>query len=305
MHNILLVLLGPTGVGKTDISLEIAVRFGVEIISGDSRQFYREMAIGTAVPGEEQLKRIKHHFIKFLSVTDYYSASLFERDVLNLLPELFRKNNVAIMTGGSGMYIDAVCNGIDNIPDVDPSIREKYTRKFNDEGLQSLRASLKLLDPVHYKKVDLKNHKRIMRALEICETTGQPYSSFLKKEKRERDFRIIKLGLERPREELYERINKRVDTMISDGLEAEARSLFDLKNLNALNTVGYKEFFDWFEKKISYEKAVELIKRNSRRYAKRQMTWWNKDKEIIWFNADQKQQIINYIEHEIKEQTSI
>jgi tRNA dimethylallyltransferase len=203
------------------------------------------------------------------------------------------------------MYIDAVCNGIDNIPDVDPSIREKYTRKFNDEGLQSLRASLKLLDPVHYKKVDLKNHKRIMRALEICETTGQPYSSFLKKEKRERDFRIIKLGLERPREELYERINKRVDTMISDGLEAEARSLFDLKNLNALNTVGYKEFFDWFEKKISYEKAVELIKRNSRRYAKRQMTWWNKDKEIIWFNADQKQQIINYIEHEIKEQTSI
>jgi tRNA dimethylallyltransferase len=305
MHNILLVLLGPTGVGKTDISLEIAVRFGVEIISGDSRQFYREMAIGTAVPGEEQLKRIKHHFIKFLSVTDYYSASLFERDVLNLLSELFRKNNVAIMTGGSGMYIDAVCNGIDNIPDVDPSIREKYTRKFNDEGLQSLRASLKLLDPVHYKKVDLKNHKRIMRALEICETTGQPYSSFLKKEKRERDFRIIKLGLERPREELYERINKRVDTMISDGLEAEARSLFDLKNLNALNTVGYKEFFDWFEKKISYEKAVELIKRNSRRYAKRQMTWWNKDKEIIWFNADQKQQIINYIENEIKEQTSI
>jgi len=305
MQKILLVLLGPTGVGKTDISLDIAVRFGAEIISSDSRQFYGEMAIGTAVPGEEQLKKVKHHFIKFLSVKDYYSASLFERDVLNLLPELFKKNNIVIIAGGSGMYIDAVCNGIDDIPDVDPLIREKYTGKFNEEGLESLRTSLKLLDPVHYEKVDLKNYKRIIRALEICETTGQPYSSFLKKVKRERNFRIIKIGLERPRYELYERINKRVDMMISEGLEEEAGSLYELKNLNALNTVGYKEFFDWFEKKISYEKAVELVKRNSRRYAKRQMTWWAKDKEIMWFNADQKQQIIEYIENEIKEQTSI
>jgi tRNA dimethylallyltransferase len=295
MQNILLVLLGPTGVGKTDISLEIALRFGVEIISGDSRQFYREMEIGTAVPGEEQLKKIKHHFIKFLSVTDYYSASLFERDVLNLLPELFRKNNIALMAGGSGLYIDAVCNGIDDIPDIDPLIRKKYTRKFNEEGLGSIRVTLKLLDPEYYKKVDLKNYKRIIRALEISETTGLPYSSFLKKEKRERDFRIIKIGLERPRNELYERINKRVDLMISMGLEEEARSLYKLKNLNALNTVGYKEFFDWFEKKISYEKAVELVKRNSRRYAKRQMTWWNKDNEIKWFNADNKVDILDYI----------
>lgn len=299
MQNILLVLLGPTGVGKTDISIEIAVRFGVEIISCDSRQFYREMAIGTAVPIEAQLKKIKHHFIKFLSVSDYYSASLFERDVMNLLPALFRKNNFVIMTGGSGLYIDAVCNGIDDIPDVDPLLREKYTRMFYEEGLESIRASLKLLDPEYYKKVDLKNYKRIIRALEICETTGLPFSSFLRKTKRERDFRIIKIGLQRPRNELYERINKRVDNMISEGLEEEARSLYELKNLNALNTVGYKEFFDCFEKKISNEKAVELIKRNSRRYAKRQITWWAKDKEIRWFNADKQQQIIDYIENEI------
>jgi tRNA dimethylallyltransferase len=295
MQNILLVLLGPTGVGKTDISIDIAGGLGSEIISGDSRQFYSEMAIGTAVPGESQLKKIKHHFIKFLSVKDYYSASLFERDVLTLLPKLFKKKNIVLMVGGSGMYIDAVCNGIDDIPDVDPAIREKYTRKFNEEGIESLRVSLKLLDPEHYKKVDLKNYKRIIRALEICETTGQPYSSFLIKEKRERDFRVIKIGLERPRKELYERINRRVDMMIEQGLEEEARSLFELKDLNALNTVGYREFFEYFENKISIEKAVELIKRNSRRYAKRQMTWWSKDKEIKWYHPDQKQEIIDYI----------
>jgi tRNA dimethylallyltransferase len=295
MQNILLVLLGPTGVGKTDISIDIAGGLGSEIISGDSRQFYSEMAIGNAVPGESQLKKIKHHFIKFLSVKDYYSASLFERDVLTLLPKLFKKKNIVLMVGGSGMYIDAVCNGIDDIPDVDPAIREKYTRKFNEEGIESLRVSLKLLDPEHYKKVDLKNYKRIIRALEICETTGQPYSSFLIKEKRERDFRVIKIGLERPRKELYERINRRVDMMIEQGLEEEARSLFELKDLNALNTVGYREFFEYFENKISIEKAVELIKRNSRRYAKRQMTWWSKDKEIKWYHPDQKQEIIDYI----------
>ena len=195
MKNILIVLLGPTGVGKTDISIDIADRFNCEIISADSRQFFREMRIGTAVPSEHQLNTIKHHFIRFLSVEDYYSASLFERDVLDLLPRLFNRNNIVLMSGGSGMYIDAVCNGIDDIPDVDPIVREKYISIYKEEGIEGLRVALKLLDPEHYAKVDLKNHKRIIRALEICETTGRPYSSFLKKQKRERDFRIIKIGL--------------------------------------------------------------------------------------------------------------
>jgi tRNA dimethylallyltransferase len=295
MQNILLVLLGPTGVGKTDISIDIAGRFGTEIISCDSRQFYREMSVGTAAPEEEQLESINHHFIKCFSVKDYYSSSLFERDVLNLLPELFIKKRLVLMTGGSGMYIDAVCKGIDEIPDVDPAIRKKYMKKYEEEGLESLRVSLKLLDPEHYKSVDLKNYKRIIRALEICETTGLPYSTFLKKEKRERDFMIVKIGLERPRLELYERINSRVDSMICRGLEEEARGLYELKNLNALNTVGYKEFFDYFEGKFSRDKAIELIKRNSRRYAKRQMTWWAKDKEIMWFYAEDKQGVFEYI----------
>lgn len=296
MQNILLVLLGPTGVGKTDLSISIAEKLRCEIISCDSRQFYSEMSIGTAIPDIAHLKKIKHHFIKFISVRDYYSSSLFERDVVNLLPSLFKANNVVVMAGGSGLYIDAVCEGIDDIPDVDPEIREKYTRKYFDEGLESLHSYLKLLDPEHYKKVDLKNYKRVIRALEICESTGKPYSTFLKKEKRKRDFKIIKIGLERPREQLYDRINKRVDSMIILGLEEEARSLYGYKNLNALNTVGYKEFFEYFEGKTTKEKAVDLIKRNSRRYAKRQMTWWAKDKEIRWFYPENKKEIFEYVD---------
>jgi tRNA dimethylallyltransferase len=297
MHNFLIVLLGPTGIGKTDVSIEIATRFGCEIISSDSRQFYGEMEIGTAVPTHEQLDKIKHHFIRFISAKDYYSASIFERDVLNLLPELFMSNKIVLMTGGSGMYIDAVCDGIDDIPDVDPAIRERLIKKYHDEGLESLRINLKMLDPEHYHNVDLRNYKRIIRALEICETTGSPYSSFLRKEKRKRDFRIVKIGLEMKREELYTRINQRVDEMIARGLEKEARDLYPLKNLNALNTVGYREFFDYFENKISKEQAAELIKRNSRRYAKRQVTWWGKDKTIKWFHPDEEQEIIYYIEN--------
>jgi tRNA dimethylallyltransferase len=296
MKNILIVLLGPTGVGKTDISIDISRYFKCEIISADSRQFFREMKIGTAVPSDLQLKTIDHHFIRFLSVEDYYSSSLFEREVLELLPILFSKNNVVLMSGGSGMYIDAVCSGIDDIPDVDPDVREKYIAIYNEEGIEGLRATLKLLDPEYYAKVDLRNYKRIIRALEICETAGQPYSSFLKKQKRERDFGIIKIGLERSREDLYKRINARVDEMISMGLEDEARALYKFRKLNALNSVGYKEFFDLFDGKISKEKAIELIKRNSRRYAKRQLTWWSKDKEIKWFHPDQIQEIIEYLE---------
>jgi tRNA dimethylallyltransferase len=254
------------------------------------------MRIGTAVPTDHQLNTIKHHFIGFLSVEDYYSASLFERDVLDLLPRLFIRNNIVLMSGGSGMYIDAVCNGIDDIPDVDQAVREKYISKYKEEGIEGLRVALRVLDPEHYTKVDLKNHKRIIRALEICETTGRPYSSFLKKQKRERDFRIIKIGLERTRDDLYNRINSRVDDMIEMGLEEEARSLFKFRNLNALNSVGYREFFDYFDGIISREKAIELIKRNSRRYAKRQITWWGKDKDIQWFQPEKKQEIPGFID---------
>jgi len=296
MKNFLIVLLGPTGVGKTDISIDIASHFKCEIISADSRQFYREMEIGTAVPTSLQLSNIKHHFIRFLSVKDYYSSSLFERDVLNLLPSIYAKNNIALISGGSGMYIDAVCDGTDDIPDVDPAAREKYISLYNNEGINGLRIALRLLDPEHYAKVDLKNYKRIIRALEICETAGRPYSSFLTKKKRERDFRVIKIGLRRMRDDLYQRINTRVDDMINMGLENEARQLIMYRHLNALNSVGYKELFEFFDNIISREKAIELIKRNSRRYAKRQMTWWSKDKEISWFNPDQKAEIFRFID---------
>lgn len=299
MKNTLIVFLGPTGVGKTDVSIELAGHFNCEIISADSRQFYREMKIGTAVPSDLQLNLIKHHFIRFLSVSEYYSSSLFERDVIKLLPTLFSAGNIAFMSGGSGMYIDSVCEGTDDIPDVDIHSRDKYIRMFDEQGIEGLRIALKILDPEHYSIVDLKNPKRIMRALEICESTGLPYSSFLKKNKRVRDFRIIKIGLNRDREELYSRINSRVDEMIQSGLEEEARSLLPFKGMNALNCVGYREFFDYFEGKTDKSKAIELIKRNSRRYAKRQMTWWSKDEEIKWFHPEMSKDIIGYLESEL------
>lgn len=295
MNNTLIVLLGPTGVGKTDVATELAGITGSEIISADSRQFYHEMKIGTAVPSDEQLKKVRHHFIRFLSIKDYYSSSLYEKDVLKLIPELFAKNHIAIMAGGSGMYIDAVTRGIDDIPDVDPAAREKYNVMYRENGIESLRIALKMLDPEHYSNVDLKNHKRIMRALEICETTGKPYSSFLKKEKRIRDFRIVCLGLNRERSELFGRIDRRVDQMISEGLEKEAEKLYPEKHLNALNTVGYKEWFEYFEGRIAREKAIELIKRNTRRYAKRQLTWWAKDESIRWFHPEEKEKIFKLV----------
>ncbi len=300
MKNFLIVILGPTGVGKSDIAVEIASHFNTSILSADSRQFYREMSIGTAVPSEYQLNRVKHHFIRFIQVRDYFSSSLYERAVIGLLPSLFSKSRYVVMSGGSGMYIDAVCKGIDDIPDIDPLIREKFNEKYRKEGIESLRADLKLLDPDFYARVDLKNHKRIIRALEIFESTGRKYSEFLTKKSAVRDFGIIKIGLERDRASLYERINKRVEEMIERGLEDEARELFGFRNLNPLKSVGYREFFEFFEGKISREKAIELIKRNSRRYAKRQITWWSRDKEIVWFNPEQVQEIIYYIENRIE-----
>ncbi|NSW94627.1 MAG: tRNA (adenosine(37)-N6)-dimethylallyltransferase MiaA [Bacteroidales bacterium] len=299
MNNFLIVLLGPTGVGKTDVSIKLATHFGTDIISADSRQFYREMRIGTAVPSEDQLKKVNHHFVRFISVYEYYSVSRYETDVLRLLPELFSANRIALMTGGSGLYIDAVCRGIDDIPDVDPDIREKYQQKFRNEGLESLRIELKMRDPEYYRIVDLRNPKRIIRALEICATTGTTYSSFLTRSRRERDFKIIKTGLTRERNELYEMINNRVDRMISEGLEEEARQLMGMKGLNALNCVGYTELFEYFEGRITREKAIDLIKRNTRRYAKRQMTWWGRDKEITWFHPDQIKEIIEFVERQI------
>jgi tRNA dimethylallyltransferase len=300
MKNKMIVILGPTGVGKSEFSFKLARKLGCDIISADSRQFYREMKIGTAAPEEDYLKKVTHHFIRFISVKDYYSSSLFERDVLQLLPRLFNKKPVIILTGGSGMYIDAVTEGSDDIPDTDPEIRLKYTALYKTEGIESLRIALRMLDPGHYESVDLRNPKRLIRALEICESTGLPYSSFLTHQKRTRDFEIIRIGLDRPREELYQRINLRTDLMIDSGLEKEAGTLYELRHLNALNTVGYKEFFDFFDGTISRQKAIELIKRDTRRYAKRQLTWWARDKKIKWFRADSEVEIVNYIEGLLK-----
>jgi tRNA dimethylallyltransferase len=301
MKNTLIVLPGPTGVGKTEFATELAVRLGCSVISCDSRQFYREMKIGTAVPDAEQLARVTHHFIGFLSVTDYYSISLFERDVLALLPSLFAGNRVAVMTGGSMLYMDAVCRGMDDIPDTDPAVRQKYLELYQAEGIAALRMSLKKLDPEHYARVDLHNPRRIMRALEITESTGRPYSSFLTAPTRERDFRIIKAGMTRGRDELYSRIDNRVDIMIEKGLEAEAASLARYRGLNALNTVGYREMFSWFDGLITREQAVSLIKRNTRRYARKQLTWWKRDSEITWFDASEGGRIASWIESRLEE----
>jgi len=300
MNNTLIVLLGPTGVGKTELSLELAEHFGSDIISCDSRQFYHQMHIGTAAPETWQLSRVKHHFVNFLQVDEYYSASLFERDVMALLPSLFAKKPVTIMTGGSMLYIDAVCKGIDDIPDTDPEIRRKYLTLYEKEGIEGLRLALRILDPGHYENVDLHNPRGIMRALEITETTGRPYSSFLTATVRKRDFRIIKAGINRERKELFGRIDKRVDEMLSAGLEQEARPLYRYKGLNALNTVGYRELFRWFDGEITKDEAVRLIKRNTRRYAKKQLTWWTRDPEIEWFDASEKERLLKWIDSEIE-----
>ena len=298
MKNTLIVLPGPTGVGKTEIAIDLALRLGCEIISCDSRQFYREMPVGTAAPDKEQLARVRHHFIGFLSVKDYYSISLFERDVLTLLPSLFDKSHIAVMTGGSMLYMDAVCRGLDDIPDTDPAVRQKFIEMYRREGIGGLRFALKLLDPDHYAKVDLHNPRRMMRALEISESTGKPYSSFLTSPQRERDFRIIKAGLTRERSDLFSRIDQRVDRMIDAGLEQETASLIKYRGLNALNSVGYREMFRFLDGEITREQAIALIKRNTKRYARRQLTWWNRDKEIQWFEAGNSKAIMNWIDNQ-------
>ena len=275
--------------------MDIAKHFGIPIINADSRQIYRELKIGTARPTDEQIQAVRHYFVGTLGLDDYYSASLFEQQVLQLLDQLFQTSDYALLTGGSMMYIDAVCDGIDDIPTIDEETRRLMKQRLADEGLEALCEELRRLDPEYYEIVDRQNPRRVVHALEICTMTGKTYTSFRRRERRERPFRIVKIALNRPREELYERINRRVDQMMSDGLLDEARALYPKKELNALNTVGYKELFDYLDGRWPLEEAVERIKGNTRRYARKQLTWYKKDEQIRWFHPDDKQSIIDYI----------
>lgn len=301
MDNNLVVLLGPTGVGKTELSLRIAERLDAPIISADSRQLFRDLPIGTAAPTKEQRERVAHYMVGTLSLDDYYSASQFEQDVMALLGELYRSRRTVVMTGGSMMYIDAVCNGIDEIPTISEEVRRAVVTRYEEEGLDVLLEELQRLDPDFYEKVDRRNPKRVIHAVEICRMTGQPYSSLRTETKKERPFDIVKIGLTRPREELYGRINSRVDAMMRDGLEAEARRLYPYRHLNALNTVGYKEMFAYFDGTYDLPTAVEKIKRNTRVYARKQMTWFRRDDTIVWFTPDDRLKLFAYVEKRLHE----
>ena len=295
MDKTLIVITGPTAVGKTRLCIDIAKHFGIPVINADSRQVYKELRIGTASPTDEEMREVKHYFVGTLSLEDYYSASLYEQQVLALLVEQFQKHDYALMSGGSMMYIDAVCNGIDDIPTIDDETRETMKRRLQEEGLESLCEELQRLDPEYYEIVDRQNPKRVVHALEICTMTGRTYTSFRKREQKQRPFHIVKIGLNRERGELYDRINARVDEMMQKGFLKEAEGLFCRKGLNALNTVGYKELFDYFEGRWTLEEAVERIKGNTRRYARKQLTWYKKDEQMKWFHPNQKEDIINYI----------
>lgn len=282
--------------GKTALCLNIAKHYGIPIINADSRQIYRELKIGTAAPTEEQLRQVRHYFVGTLGLSDYYSASIYEQEVMNLLPTLFQTSDYALLTGGSMMYIDAVCNGIDDIPTVDDETRETLKRRLAEEGLESLCEQLRTLDPEHYELVDRKNPRRVVHALEICLMTGQTYTSFRKNERKERPFRIVKIGLTRDRDTIYQRINARVDQMMHDGLLDEARSLYHLRHLNALNTVGYKEMFTYIDGTWTLDEAVERMKGNTRRYARKQLTWYKKDPQVVWFSPEDEASILNHID---------
>ena len=295
MEKTLIVITGPTAVGKTALCLDVAKHFHIPIINADSRQIFRELKIGTAPPTEAQMQQVHHDFVGILGLDDYYSASLFEQQVLELLGRQFLSSDYALMAGGSMMYIDAVCDGIDDIPTIDDQTRTTMKQRLADEGLEALCDELRQRDPEYYEIVDRQNPRRVVHALEICLMTGKTYTSFRKREKRQRPFGIIKIGLNRPREELYERINRRVDQMMADGLLEEAKALYPKRHLNALNTVGYKELFDYIDGRWPLEEAVERIKGNTRRYARKQLTWYKKDEQIRWFHPDDTEQIINYI----------
>ncbi|MCQ2207984.1 MAG: tRNA (adenosine(37)-N6)-dimethylallyltransferase MiaA [Paludibacteraceae bacterium] len=282
MSKKLVIVLGPTGVGKTELTLQLAERLNTEIISCDSRQMFKEMSIGTARPTEAQTKRVKHHFVGNLSIHNYYSCGRFELEVLELLKELFKTKDTVIMTGGSMLYIDAICKGIDDRPEVNQELRDSLWARYDKEGIDGIREELVKLDPDYAAQMDPHNYKRIIHALEICLSTGQPYSKLRQETKKERDFEIVKIGLNLPREELYDRINKRVDQMMEEGLLEEAKSLYPQRELNSLNTVGYKELFNYFDGTWDYDYAVSMIKQDSRRYAKKQLTWFRRDEEIHW-----------------------
>jgi len=283
---ILIVIAGPTASGKTVAAIEVARHFNTVVVSADSRQFYREMSIGTAKPSTDELAAVKHYFIDSLFITETYTAGDYEKQCLELLTELFKVHNVVVLAGGSGLFIKAVCEGFDEFPDADPEVRNKLNNELADKGLVYLQEKLKAADPDYYEQVDTNNPQRIIRALEIFESTGKQYSSFRKSAGNKRPFQILKFGLNLPREVLYNRINHRVDLMVEQGLVEEVKSLLPYRHLNALNTVGYSELFDYFDGKTDLQTAISLIKQNTRRFAKRQMTWFGKDKEIVWVDAN-------------------
>ena len=291
----LIVIVGPTGVGKTALCLEVAERLGTFIINADSRQIFRDIPIGTAAPTAEEQKRVKHFFVGKLHINDYYNASMFENDVIELLDKLFGEKDNIIMSGGSMMYVDAVCNGIDDIPSVNESIRQQVKSLYEADGLDIIKEKLNKLDPEYFEIVDKNNPKRVIHALEICLSTGKTYTSFRTNTKKERNFRIIKIGLNRDRDELYSRIDKRVDLMIENGLMEEAKQMYPHKELNSLNTVGYKELFNYFDGNYTLDEAIFKIKSNTHKYCRKQLTWFKRDKDIHWFNPDNVEEIIKYI----------
>lgn len=295
--NTLIVITGPTAVGKTELCLSIAEKFNIPVINADSRQIFRGMQIGTAAPTPEQRKRVRHYFVDLLELDEYYNASMYEQDVMKLLYSMFKDkdNAIALLTGGSMMYIDAVCNGIDDIPTISDEVRLLYKQRLEKEGLTALLQELKVKDPQYYDFVDKNNPRRVVHGLEICHQTGRTYSSFRVKEKKQRPFRIIKIALNRDREELYSRINRRVDEMIENGMVEEARLLLPYRSLNALNTVGYKELFRFFDGEWTMEEAIERIKGNTRRYARKQLTWYKKDNDIVWFDAAETDKVFMYL----------
>ena len=295
MDKRLITVIGPTASGKTDLAIAIAKRCATEIISADSRQIYKGMAIGTAAPDDRQLAEVRHHFIAVKEPGDYYSAAQFESDAITLLGDLFRSHDTVVMVGGSMMYVDAVCNGIDDIPTVDAETRAFILDKYAKEGLDRLAAELKLLDPEYYATADIKNPKRVMHALEICYMTGQTYTSFRTRARKQRDFDIVKVGLLRDRQELYDRINRRVDAMVAAGLVDECRRLMPYRDTNSLNTVGYKEIFKYLDGEWTLDFALDKIRQNTRIYSRKQMTWFKKDESIKWFDPDKQSEIFDYL----------
>jgi tRNA dimethylallyltransferase len=299
--NTLIVILGPTGVGKSAISIELAKFFSTDIISADSRQLFRELSIGTAVPSKDELESVVHHFIQTRSIHHYYNVSEYETEAIELINELFKTKNPLILTGGSMMYIDTICKGIDDIPTVTPEIRKQVMDWYHEQGMEALQQKLLTLDPEYYSIADLNNPKRLLHAIEVCQMTGKTFTSFRTNTIRQRPFRILKIGINQQREVLYDRINQRVDQMMEAGLLDEAKTVYPFKHLNSLNTVGYKELFSYFDGNCTLEEAIDLIKRNSRKYARKQLTWFRRDTDIHWFEPHQTPQIIAFTQQKLKD----